>query len=86
MELLDRPFFPRHLYILTIEINFTVVHDQLRGIWGGRGLVREVHDGNVVHCEREVVFLEVVINGKLPILLIVRDYDRVYRWVVEASK
>ena len=86
MEVLDRPFFPRHLYVLIIKTNLTVVHDQLRGVWGGRGLVREVRDRNIVHCEREVVFLEVEVDGELPFLLIVLDYDRVYRWVVEASK
>ena len=67
-------------------MNLTVVHDQLRCIWGGRGLVREVRDRNIVHCEREVVFLDVEVDGELPVLLIVLDYDWVYRWVVKASK
>ena len=65
-------------------MNLTVVHDQLRGVWGGRGLVREVLNWYIVDLERKDVFLSIEIDGELPIHVVVLDVYRVYRWVVKA--
>ena len=48
MKLGDIPFFPFHFDDLIIEMNLTVVHDQLRGLWGGSGLVGEVFNVYIV--------------------------------------
>ena len=86
VELRDRPLFSGHLNVLPVQPDLTVVHDELRGVWGGRSLVRQVHDIHVVDAEREAVLLRVEVDGELPAKLIVLDRDRVDRWVVEAPK
>ena len=77
LELLDTPLFPNHLDLLAIEINLTVVHDELRRVRGLRRLVREVHDVDVVDDESEVVIVRIEAHGELPVKLIVLKYHRV---------
>ena len=94
VEILDRPLFSGHLDVFTVQIDFTVVHDELRGVWGGRSLVRQVHDIDAVDAEREGVLLKVKGDGELPVVLLIMARRisfvlvqyRVDRWVVEAPK
>ena len=94
VERRDRPLFSGHLNVLAVEPDLAVVHDELRGVWSGRSLVRQVHDIDAVDAEREGVLLKVKVDGELPVFLLITARRinfvlvqyRVDRWVVEAPK
>ena len=48
LELLDAPLFPNHLNVLVVQVNLTIVHNELGRARGRRRLVWEVHDRFVV--------------------------------------
>ena len=48
LELLDAPLFPNHLNVLVVQVDLTVVHNELGSARGRRRLVWEVHDRLVV--------------------------------------
>ena len=84
-KLCDGPFPLNHLHSLAVQPNLAFTHDELRSGRLRASLIWKALNRLIVDAEREAVLICIVIDGKLPAKLTVRQLNGVDRVVIEAS-